>query len=281
MTQFDLTLPSIEALKLRISDETERDLRYPSARLQKGLCLLYSDQDLTEEAVGFGVPVLKCGLKAFFPGMVELQLLQGAPAWKVKAVYGLNLVERLARVRSAGVESKVLYSIKDAMADLIRRVRILRGPLTAVSTALRRVFGWDTRYEPAQVGYQVGLVYSLDLVGNCLNIETSQSAAFPAEITELIIMNELGAHAFDQYRDSNGLNLSGKEIGCWDEVRADRASFTSSLHRVGFTLHKTAGARLFRGRELLGSRLAWAGFGCVLTRPFDRFECSLRFEKVE
>ena len=80
-------------------------------------------------------------------------------------------------------------------------------------------------------------------------------------LTEVIVMNEQGAHFFDQYRDSSGARLSGKEIGCWDEVTAEEASFASSTHRVAFNLPQVPGARLFRGRELIGSRLAWAGFG--------------------
>ncbi len=52
----------------------------------------------------------------------------------------------------------------------------------------------------------------------------------------MIVMNEQGAHFFDQYRDSSGTCLSGKEIGCWDEVAAEEASFASSTHGVAFSL---------------------------------------------
>ncbi len=280
MTRLEITIPGLQDVTLRISAEPERNLRYPSARLQKGLCLLYRGQDLTEEAVGFGVPVVKCGLQAFFPGSVELELLQSQPDWTIKASYTLNLVERLAREDAAIVRSKPLYTVKDSLAALIRRAPALRGPLTSLSTALRRTFSWETRYEPSQSGYSAVLVYSLDAATGCLHVETSRNVPFPTEITELVIMNEQGARVFDQYQDSAGLSLSGKDIGCWDEVLSNQASFTSSLHRLRFTLAHTGGARLFRGRELLGSRLAWAGFGSVLSRPFDQFEYTLRLEKV-
>ena len=80
-------------------------------------------------------------------------------------------------------------------------------------------------------------------------------------VTEVIVMNEQGAHYFDEYQDSSGNHLVGKEIGCWDEVSAEEATFSSSAQRIAFTVHAVPGARLFRGRELVGSRLAWAGFG--------------------
>ena len=66
-------------------------------------------------------------------------------------------------------------------------------------------------------------------------------------ITEVVVMNEQGAHHFDLYRDSSGTLLRGKEIGCWDEVTAERASFISETHRLAFTLQQVKGARLFGG----------------------------------
>ena len=66
---------------------------------------------------------------------------------------------------------------------------------------------------------------------------------------------------FDRYRDTSGISLQGDEIGCWDEVNAEEAWFESSTRQIAFRLGQVKGARLFRGRELIGSRLAWAGFG--------------------
>jgi len=274
-----ISLPVFQDLALGISDEPDGHSRYPTARLQKGLVMHYRGLDLTEEAVGFGVPVLKCGLLAVFPGAVELELLQGEPAWKVSAVYSLNLVEKVGRVNSTTLKSKAFYHIKDSLAALIRHIPALRAPLTASSSAARRVFNWETRYEAAQGKYEVRLVYTLDTAKGSLLVETGD-VPLPAAVTELIIMNEQGAHSFDQYQDSTGVCLSGKAIGCWDEVLADRASFASSIQGLRFTLPKAAGARLFRGRELIGSRLAWAGFGYTLSHPSNRFEYSLRLEKV-
>ena len=77
-------------------------------------------------------------------------------------------------------------------------------------------------------------------------------------------MNEQGARCFDRYEDSDGAVLRGAGIGTWDEVGADRASFVSTGHRVAFSLAQAPGARLYRGRELVGARLSWAGFGYSL-----------------
>ena len=54
-------------------------------------------------------------------------------------------------------------------------------------------------------------------------------------------------------------------------MTAAEASFASSAADVVFTLRRVPGARLYRGRELIGSRLAWSGFGYVLPPTAARF----------
>ncbi|HEX9092323.1 MAG TPA: hypothetical protein VF831_12580, partial [Anaerolineales bacterium] len=49
-----------------------KDQSFPTAAIQKGLIMIYEGQELCEEAVGFGVPILKRGLQAIFPSTVEL-----------------------------------------------------------------------------------------------------------------------------------------------------------------------------------------------------------------
>jgi hypothetical protein len=41
---------------------------YPACRIQKGLVLVHENKDLSEEGIGFGVPVLRFGHETIFPG---------------------------------------------------------------------------------------------------------------------------------------------------------------------------------------------------------------------
>ena len=93
-------------------------------------------------------------------------------------------------------------------------------------------------------------------------------------------MHEQGARSFDAYHDSSGVQLQGREIGLWDEVRAREAWFESSTHRVSFKVGTMPGARLFRGRELVGSRLAWAGFGYSLPPAFGSMQHQLTISRL-
>ena len=77
-------------------------------------------------------------------------------------------------------------------------------------------------------------------------------------------MNEQGAHFFDRYTDSSGCVRQGVSIETWREVTAGDASFLDPFHGVFFSMRSAPGARLFRGRELVEGRLAWAGLAYVL-----------------
>ncbi len=235
---------------------------------------------LAEEAVGFGFPVLKCGLQSLFPGSVKIDVTQPGPIWIFHAAYQLDLVERIRRRDSSRLKSRLFYSTKDVLAALLRHVPILRVSLTSISSAARKLFGWETSYEPAGFTAEVRLAYTLDPATGTLRVKLLPESRLPHTSTELVVMNEQGAHFFDRYEDSSGLRLSGKEIGCWDEVTAGRAGFISSTQGIRFSVEQAPAARLFRGRELVGSRLAWAGFGHVLPCPPNAFEYSLQIEKV-
>jgi hypothetical protein len=277
----NIDLPIFQDLSLTISDKPDEQKIYPTSRLQKGILIKYRGLDLAEEAVGFGLPVLRQGLQSIFPGNIQLDLLRADSTWTITADYTMNLVERITRPGTASVKSKYLYTAKDYLAAFIRRFPPMRAPLTALSSGLRRLFGWYTTYEDAGFNNQVKMIYTFDEVGRVLFIVTDLTRLALDKITEAIVMNEQGAHAFDQYRDSSGISLSGKKIGCWDEVAAEAASFASSTQRIAFTLPRVAGARLFRGRELIGSRLAWAGFGYSLPPTTRRFTYTIRLEKLE
>ena len=64
----EITVPIFARLFLKLSDLASGDSKYPTARLQKGFLLFQDGQELAEEGVGFGVPVLKRGIQTIFPG---------------------------------------------------------------------------------------------------------------------------------------------------------------------------------------------------------------------
>jgi hypothetical protein len=276
----DITFPLFPEICLKIGPVSTNGEIYPTSRLQKGLILISNGQELAEEGVGFGVPVLKLGVKTIFPGGIELSCLDEGLRREISAKYILNLEERITSHGFGSLKSKQLYQIKNHLADLYRRSPSARGPLLVISNALRSSFGWQTTYEDAGCSHTVMVNYSIDCDMGTIAVSVDAVGLAEFGVTELILMNEQGARHFDRYSDSSGLELKGEEIGSWDEVTAERASFLSSAYRLAFTLQQIKGARLFRGREHIGSRLAWSGFGYSIPAKLGTFSTILGVERL-
>jgi hypothetical protein len=276
----EITISLFSHLALKIGSEALQGDPYPTARLQKGLRLIQAGQELTEEAVGLGVPLLKRGLQTIFPGGVALAVAGEGQRQTVTATFNLNLEEKLARPGAGSVKNRALYALKNYLAALIRRIPPMRGWLTAVSNLLRWLSGWKTVFEAADFTASITVRYSIDCRSGVVDVEVDARSLPPGEITEVVIMNELGAHHFDRYQDSGGTCLRGDAIGCWDEVTAAEACFESTAQRLAFALRPVPGAKLYRGRELVGSRLAWSGFGYSFPPDLERLSYTVKIREL-
>lgn len=243
--------------------------------------MLYCDgQDLSEEGVGFGVPVLKIGREAVFPGScawkTELKGY-GEDGATVEAEYFMNLVGRMA-VGGRRINCRTFYGAREWLASQYRRHPDLRKCILYGAELSRRAMSMkDAFLEVPPVG-SVKAVYSImgDSVRVCLDL-----LGVP-EGSEPVIMNEQGADHFDSYRDSDGLILKGGDIGGWDEVSvsADEASFIDSGNELYFALNRIDGVKMLRGRERLSNRLAWAGLAYVLSPGTQRFSYTVRLGRL-
>jgi hypothetical protein len=256
-----IDLPGLPGVALKIEKNVHRAGGYATSQLQKGLLLIHNGEDLAEEAVGFGVPVLKRGLSTVFPGSADLTSERSGRDWAITAMFDMCLEEKIHRPGLGSLHSRPLYAIKNSLAASIRRFPALRAPLTALSSGLRRTLGWETAYEDAALRVPVPVRYTVHGEAGVVFIEVDAGALALDGISEVAVMNEQGGLAFARYCDSDGRCQRGGEIGCWDLVTAGEASFVSETRGLAFTLGQAGGARLYRGRELIGARLAWSGFG--------------------
>lgn len=279
-SDMDITIPLFSEVSLKIGPVFAIGEDYPTSRLQKGLILISNGQELAEEGVGFGVPVLKMGVKTIFSGEIDLACLEEGACQVIAATFHMNLQERLTNRNLGSVQSRSLNWIKNHLADVHRRFPPARGFLMALSNTLRSSFGWQTIFEDAGYNHAVKVMYTIDSQTGVITVDVDTNGAPNNSVTEVIVMNEQGAQHFDTYSDSSGTLLQGEAIGSWDEVTAERASFICSAHRLAFTLQQIDGARLFRGRELIGSRLAWSGFGYCLQPTSQRFAYTLAVERL-
>lgn len=276
----EVVIPLPAGLGMVLSEGPPEDRAYATRQLQHGFRLTDHGQDLCEEAVGFGLPVIKRGWRTLFPGTLALTSEHAGSVWRVQAEFSFNLEERLSRGSSRGFDGGSIYVAKDFLAAIIRRIHPLRGVLTAISSGLRTGLGLRTVYDQAGFGAGLQVRYVVDNTNGEIQISFDASRLAGQGVTEVILMNEQGGHFFDIYRDSAGGNLRGRKIGTWDRVRASEASMVSGMRRIAFSVTGGDGARLYRGREVVGSRLAWSGFGFSFSPNLGKLEYALRIART-
>jgi hypothetical protein len=274
-----IDIPLFHGLALKIDNLPSSNNGFPTSGLQKGLILLDNGHELVEEAVGFGVPVLKRGLQTIFPGSVTLTELRRDSISEITASYHLNRIEKISKEGGRTVENRLFYSIKNGLAGLIRQLPSFRGLLTNLSNLLRRRFNWETMYVDAGFSIEVKVIFTIQMARGTIAVEID-AGNLPPDISEAIVMNEQGAQIFDHYTDSCGVSLWRDEISCWDAANSEEAWFESSTRKVLFKLCQVPDAHLFRGRELIDSRLSWAGFGYSFNPSIQKIQYGIKIERT-
>ncbi len=261
-------------ISLQIREPENKNQSYPSCRIQKGLVLFQGNKDLSEEGIGFGVPLLKFGQKTIFPGKGCIEVRKYADRTNVNIDYDFNLTEKI-KVKGRILESRTFYNIKDILSWIHRKNPFLRGILTQGSIVLRRAFTVETKFERVACAGLASVEYSLCNDG-IIRVAADLRRIKKEGCTEIIIMNEQGASYFDTYCDSKGTILVGNEIGSWQENSCDEASFIDPHDGLTFTLSKISGSKMFYGRERVENRLAWSGIAYSLSPGIQNFAYEVR-----
>jgi hypothetical protein len=251
------------------------DSGYPTDCVGKGLTLEANGTDLAEEGVGFGVPIIKQGLQAVFPGPARVVLRDPGRQY-LQVEYLMHLRERLALRGSSVLQSRPANFLKEIGGVLHRAYPRVRGGLNAVSRLARNAFGIRSVFEPGPCVGAVRLEYQFDPAGHEVRMTMDASGVLGPHLSEVILMNEQGANHFDLYSDADGCRLCGPDIGTWVPVTAAEARLSDPAHCVSFSVQKEPGCRLYRGRELAPGRLAWAGFAYRVPPGTRVFSCSVR-----
>jgi hypothetical protein len=276
----EIIIPLFEEFSLRIADGSRSPGKYPTAFLQKGLRLFHKDLELSEEGVGFGVPVIKLGLKTLFPGKVELTHTQYDSHWEIVALYHLNLQEKVGKKGSESVRYEFITKIQNYLAAIYRRFPSTRKILTFLSNSIRQTFQWETQYSRSKNDFEIKISYNIQPITGSIKVDVDSSNLPREIISEIILMNEQGANTFNRYTDLNGVSLEGKDISQWQQVSAESAAFLSEEHKVAFALNQIDGAKLYSGRELSESRLAWSGFGYSIPSTLNHFCYEIKIERL-
>jgi len=248
---------------------------FSTSIIQKGLVLELGDRDLSEEGVGFGLPVLKLGLQPIFPGSWSMSARENNGLCLIKADFEMNLRARIAR-RGKIINNALFCLAWETSCRIHREYPQLRSLMSISSQKLKKKLDLkDVFSEESTLGF-VRVSY---LISDS-NIDVELRFPRIGDCTELIVLNEQGANWFDTYQDSNGLILKGERIGSWNQIEANHASFVDPVDGLMFTLKRAEGARMYRGRELADGSLAWSGLAYVLPPWTEKFIYSIELGRT-
>jgi hypothetical protein len=248
---------------------------FPTSRIQKGLVLELEDRDLSEEGVGFGMPVLKLGLQPVFPGSWRTSTREYNGLCLIEADFEMNLRARMLR-RGKIINNGLFCLAWENLSRIHREYPQFRKWISISSQALKKKF--DLREEFSEE-HALGYVRASYLISDS-RIDVELKFPKVGGCTELIVLNEQGANWFDTYQDSDGLILKGERIGSWNRIKATYASFIAPVNGIVFTLKRVEGARMFRGRELVTGSLAWSGLAYTLPPLTEKFAYSIELSRI-
>lgn len=275
-------LNDVSLTTLEPSNSKPISSKYPSSRIQKGLVLQHGNRCLSEEGVGFGVPILKFGRETIFPGpgACSVRIKRHDDHTLIEADFVLNLMMRMSR-NGRIIKSHGLYKTKEMLSFLHRSYPFLRKSLSFSSGLLREAFSLEDIFVEVTPVCAVKVNYKIKDCRIIVELRHFHFAGLDEEKSaEVVVMNEQGANYFNTYLDSEGRFLQKDEIGCWEEINAAAASFLSPAERISFTLKRAKAARMFRGRELAPGRLAWSGLAYVLSPETKRFTYSIDIASI-
>ena len=107
--QKPITVPLTDRLSVRIYADS-RPHCMETAPLHKGLVLMLDNQEVIEEGMGFGVPVVKYVDKTYFSSSAYVSIQENQSVYTIKKTYVLDTISRKKFWRSTYIDDDV-YSI--------------------------------------------------------------------------------------------------------------------------------------------------------------------------
>lgn len=256
-----------------------RPHRGKTTPIQKGLVISQDggNADISEEGVGFGMPVLQYRRDFYFPGLSDVSnegIILSNFCWKK---FHMNLIEREQYGTSAIQSfSWVIQRIYNYL--YLKGFRMPFSPLSRIfsDTKTSKENEMKPRFFRVIGRGSITTTYHIDQELNLVKVKLDFSNIIREHLQNIFVSNELGGNIFTHYFDSTGLKLSRERIGEWNEVKADWAVFYSPEMDLGFRIDIPIGTKIFRGREIIGEDdICWSGFIFKLEPKISKFEYTI------
>lgn len=239
------------------------------AGLQKGLVLTLKGRELIEEGVGFGVPVIVFSDKTYFSGSAQVSTNEKEENKTIVKHFCMDMVSRKRWKGRVFVDNPIYRLFSSSLAGTYRQYPATRRFIFPIIRS-RNSFGIRTCFTKTEPRGEVAVTYKTRCDGVDVKVDLSRLNKNNCET--VLLHNEQGSTFFRKFLDSDGLSLANGKIGAWDLIDADWACFSDLDNTLSFCLKSLPNCRLFRGREHMRGRLAWAGMGYELSPHVDSFK---------
>ena len=270
---------SSESITLHLSDRLSFRLYrankpncLETAPLQKGLVLVFDDEELIEEGIGFGVPVVKYKDKTYFSSSAQVSMRKDGQFYVLEKQYTLDAVSRKRFFE--GYVNDGFYSVIHKLFEKAYLGHNTLAPFNNKLMELRQTLKIKTEFCKVNPRGTITSRYLFE--PNSIQTTIDISNLQLQNCLEILVLNEQGASNFQNYSDSNGIKLSGNKIGAWNAVKAKEASLTNANGTLAFTLESWGSTTLFRGWEKTKNRFSWAGLSYSLHPACDTFNYRIK-----
>ena len=265
-----ITIPLGNRLSVRLYSDS-RPHCLETAALQKGIVLLYDQEELIEEGLGFGVPIAKYHDKTYFSTCAEVSFIEDNYGITLQKRYLLDAISKKVW-RGSYIDDEFYSSWRKRFAKLYLNHKELV-PVFNWLMEFREFAKIKTEFVRIKPKGEVIVNYQVKPATIDINVDFSNLAQNGCE--ELLVLNEQGSTGFDTYLDSSGLKLAAGRIGGWGTVTAKQALLQNSERQVSFGVCRVSGATLIRGWERTKNRFSWAGLSYSLPPNHETFNYSV------
>jgi hypothetical protein len=244
-----------------------------TAALQKGLVLLFDGEELIEEGIGFGVPVIKYKDKTFFSSSAMISIKRNNSKVILQKKFVLDVISR-KRLKDSYINDN-FYEVLHKSFEKLYLANTKGSVVFNKIMELRDVMKIKTEFFKVKPRGVVTIEYQCQ--SSMIKVSADFSELNLQGCQEVLILNEQGSTVFKNYQDSTGLKLVGNKIGAWNMVVANEAFLFCLPRNLKFGLRKAEGAMLFRGWEMTKNRFSWTGLSYSINPNKSTFDYTILF----
>mgnify|MGYP001773880636 CR=1 FL=1 len=232
----------------------------------RGLVPVLDGLALIGEGMGLGGVVGIFGKRTVFPlSAVTHQISSGAISREIQ-LNGISL-----KYLSKACVDKPYRKLKTLLSPLYLQSKVLR-PLYFMLMAGRTIMGVKSRYIRLKTYGTVHLTYRI----NGSEVEVAARRDTPKNM-RILVANELSGRLFTYVR----INGMKKKLPPWMKLENRIVELVSPHLKLSMIINKPDNINSYAGREVLGSRLDWAGVSLEFPEEEDTLHYHLVFKNYE